>query len=126
MVKRVLIADDNRDVRKAIRGLLGRWPNLDICAETRDGREAVDAALALRPEFLILDLMMPGLNGVEVASILRKTLPGTKTIVFTMFGDNVGEKLASAAGIDIVLRKADGLSPLTHAIDDLLRQHSAA
>lgn len=120
MPKRVLIADDNKIVRRTIRTILGKWPDVEICAETEDGRKTVDAALALRPDLLILDVRMPELNGIEVASILRKTLPQTKTMLFTMYSEQVGKYLASAAGVTVILPKVDGLPAFVKAVDSLL------
>lgn len=122
MSKRVLIADDNKSVRKAIRSILNtKWPELEVCAETSDGRETVEAASALQPDLLILDFRMPELNGVEVASIIRKKLPRAKTLLFTMYSDHVGETLAAAAGVTMVLPKVDGVPGFTRALDSLLR-----
>ena len=120
MPKRVLIADDNKFVRRAIRTLLTKWPNVEVCAETDDGRKTVDTALALRPDLLILDVRMPQLNGIEVASILKKSLPEAKTILFTMYSDQIGTDLASAAGVTVVLPKLDGLPALVKALDSFL------
>jgi DNA-binding NarL/FixJ family response regulator len=116
---RVLIADDNETVRGLIRQFLEERTDVDVCAETGDGREAVDTALRLAPDLVILDVLMPKLNGIEVASILRKSLPAAKMILFTMYGEHV-RALASAAGVDIVLPKPDGLSPLKQAVESVL------
>lgn len=118
-MKRVLIADDSDTVRGVIRAFLDKCLNVEICAETSDGRETVEWALALRPDLIILDVLMPKLNGIEVASLLRKNLPGSKIILFTMYGEYV-QALASAAGVDIVLPKPDGLTPLMRAIESVL------
>jgi DNA-binding NarL/FixJ family response regulator len=121
MPKRVLIADDNKLVRKTLRTLLAKWPDVEICAETDDGRKTVDTALALRPDLLILDVRMPELNGIEVASILKKTLPFAKMMLFTMYSDQVGSKLASAAGVSVILPKIDGLPAFMRAVESLLQ-----
>ena len=120
MPKRVLIADDNKFVRRAICTLLTKWPDVEVCAETDDGRKTVDTALALRPDLLILDVRMPELNGIEVASILKKSLPEAKMILFTMYSDQIGTDLASAAGVTVVLPKLDGLPALVKALDSFL------
>lgn len=120
MSKRVLIADDNKVVRKTIRNLLMRWPEVEVCAETSDGRDTVNRALALRPDLLILDLRMPELNGIEVASILKRSLPSAKTMIFTMYSDHVGKDLAAVAGVNVVLPKVDGLPAFINAVDSLL------
>jgi len=69
---------------------------------------------------LILDVKMSGLNGVEVASVLRKNLPNAKTVLFTIYGRLIGEAMVAAVGADAVLAKADGLAPLAEAIQSLL------
>jgi DNA-binding NarL/FixJ family response regulator len=120
MPKRVLIADDNKIVRKMLKLVLAKMPNVQLCAETSDGRSAVDTARALRPDLLILDVRMPELNGVEVASILKKDLPEAKTLLFTMYGDLVGMKIAAVSGVDIVLPKVEGAAALVEAINHLV------
>jgi DNA-binding NarL/FixJ family response regulator len=118
-MKRVLIADDSDTVRGVIRAFLEERLDVAVCAETSDGRETVDWALALRPDLIILDVLMPQLNGIEVASLLKKNLPEAKIILFTMYGEYV-QTLASAAGVDVVLPKPDGLTPLMRAIESVL------
>src|SRR5215469_8329097 len=120
MSKRVLIADDSQIARTAIRSLLARWPDVEVCGETRNGREAVDTALSLRPDLVILDVRMPELNGIEAASVIKRSLPETKTLLFTMYADYVG-RVALAAGVDIILPKVNGLSSLIGAIEALLQ-----
>jgi len=121
MLKRVLIADDNKIVRRMLKLVLAKIPDVKVCAETADGRATIEAARELRPDVLILDVRMPELNGVEVASILKKELPHSKTLLFTMYSELVGRKLASATGVDIVLPKVDGAESLVKAIHHLVR-----
>jgi DNA-binding NarL/FixJ family response regulator len=117
---RVLIADDNKGVRKTLRWILKQWPNLEVCAETANGREAVDAARALRPDLLILDVRMPELNGIEVALILKDSLPEAKTILFTMYDDYVGRQIAATAGVQFILAKTEGFPGFKSAIESIL------
>lgn len=119
MITRILIADDSQIVRGIIRSFLERKPNIEICGETADGRQTIDAALILQPDVLILDVLMPEFNGIEVASILKKSLPNTKTILFTVYGDFI-KSLALAAGANVIVSKSDGLSPLLLALESLL------
>lgn len=118
---RVLLADDHEVVRSVIRAYFEKRKEFLICAEAEDGLTALKAARRLQPDLLILDVVMPGLNGIEVATVLKTELPAAKIILFTMFGDQVGENLASAAGIDIVLSKPDGLTVLMEAVDKLVQ-----
>ena len=117
---RVLIADDNKGMRGAIRWVLRQWPDLEVCAETANGREAVDAAYEQRPDLLILDVRMPELNGIEVASIVREGLPEARTILFTMYNDHIGRQLAAAAGVEVILPKVEGVAGFTKAIASIL------
>jgi DNA-binding NarL/FixJ family response regulator len=126
MLKRVLIADDNKVVRKMLKLVLAKVPGVTVCAETADGRSAVETALALRPDLLILDVRMPELNGIEVASIVSQNLPGAKTLLFTMYGDLVGPKLAACAGVDIVLPKVQGAAALIDAIKKMVQGDPAS
>ena len=104
-------------MRKAIRRFLDEQPAVEVCAVTVNGREAVDAALALRPDLLIIDAIMPELTGVEVAGVLRKSLPDSKFILFTMYGDAIGKSLAKYSGLDLVIPKTEGLKVLAEKIN---------
>jgi DNA-binding NarL/FixJ family response regulator len=119
---RVLVADDNASMRKIIRSFLEQLPYVEICAVATNGTEAVDAARAMEPDLLILDVVMPELSGVEVASVVKKTLPRAKVILFTMYGDAVGKTLAKSAGVDIVLAKTTGLAALSEKINSVLEE----
>jgi len=120
MTTRVLIADDNEIMRRLIRTFLEQVPGVEICAQTTNGIETVDTALALRPDLLVLDFMMPGLNGIEVAGVLKKSLPEAKSVLFTMYSDSLHERLAAAAGITTVLAKTGGISALTTAVRSMV------
>lgn len=95
-----------------------------VCGEAVNGREAVQRAMALKPDLVLLDLAMPELNGAEVASVLKGAMPDTRIILFTMYRENVGKYLSSAVGIDVVLSKPDGGTKLAAAIDTALEQIS--
>jgi DNA-binding NarL/FixJ family response regulator len=118
--KRVLIADDNETMRNAIRSFVEQQPDIEVCATNSDGAEAVEAALALRPDLVILDVQMPGLNGIEAASVVRRHLPSTKTVLFTIHADAIGKTLASTVDANAVLNKGDGLKYLAQTLQALL------
>jgi two-component system, NarL family, response regulator DesR len=71
MPKRVLIADDSEVVRRAVQPSVEERTGLEVCATTENGPQTIITALALRPDIVILDVLMPGMNGIEVASVLR-------------------------------------------------------
>src|SRR5256885_6695012 len=99
--KTVLIADDHESVRDAVRAVL-EHAGFNI-AEAVDGLEAVDKATQLKPDLLILDLRMPKLNGIEVASLVRRRLPNIPIVLFTMY--EPGPAVIAASGINSVIRK---------------------
>jgi DNA-binding NarL/FixJ family response regulator len=116
----VLVADDSASMRKIIRSFLEELPHVELCAVATNGTEAADAARTLEPDLLILDVVMPGLSGVEVATVVKKILPRAKVILFTMYEEKVGKTLAKSAGVDIVLAKTGGLSALSDKINAVI------
>src|SRR5262249_23489373 len=111
---------DSPVVRRVMRACLEERADIEVCAQTANGLETVNAALDLRPDLIILDVLMPGLNGIEVATILKKSLSDAKIILFTMFGDYIGTTVASTAGVNIILPKPEGLPALVKAVNSLL------
>ena len=81
---RILLADDHQIVREGFRALLEAEPDFEIVAETGDGLEAVRLAEHQKPHVLVVDLMMPGLNGLEVARQITQRLPRTHVVVLSM------------------------------------------
>ena len=78
---RILLADDHKIVRGGFRRLIESHPGWEVCAEASNGREAVELALALRPEVAVLDLTMPELNGLEATRMIREELPETEVLL---------------------------------------------
>jgi DNA-binding NarL/FixJ family response regulator len=126
MHKRVLIADDSSSVRDVIRTFLGGQEEIEICGEAVDGLEALEKAQRLKPDLILLDLVMPEINGAEVASILKHKMPNIRIILFTMYSESVGKYLTSAIGVDAVLSKPDGMSHIVDSIKSLFRDERRA
>ena len=80
---RVLLADDEELIRQALAALLGLEPDLQVVAQAADGRAAVDAALAHRPDVAVVDLQMPALDGLEVTAELTGLLPSCAVVILT-------------------------------------------
>jgi DNA-binding NarL/FixJ family response regulator len=80
---RILIADDNDIVRRGVIELLCSEPDWEVCGEARNGLEALQKARELMPDLTLLDISMPGINGLEVARRLRAEVPHTKIIIVT-------------------------------------------
>ena len=120
MSKSVLIVDDSAVVRKVMHQFFERLADWEVGGEAADGAEAIQKAMELRPELILLDVSMPRLNGIETASILKKMMPDSHIIVFTMFDDALGSRLTSAVGVDLIVPKAAGLTGLMKAVQHLM------
>ncbi len=84
---RVLIADDHRLFRAGIRSLLQRLDGIEVVAEAGDGREAIRLVEAHRPDVVLLDILMPGLNGLDAAARIAGAFPRTRVIMLSMNAD---------------------------------------
>src|SRR4051812_18094200 len=111
-------------MRAAVRRVLDDLPKIEVCGVASDGSEAIEMAFTLKPDLLIVDLVMPGLSGVEVIGVLKKKLPTAKFILFTMYEDQLGKSLTPSAGVDAVVAKSRGLSGLTEKIEAVIAQMS--
>jgi len=120
VTKQILIADDSGTIRRILKEFLEGRRGVEVCGEAANGYEAIEKAKLLRPDLVLLDLAMPVMNGVEAASVLKKLLPNTFIIVFTMYSENIGRSLTTAAGVDLVLSKPDGMRALADAVESLV------
>lgn len=80
----ILLADDHPVVRRGLRGVLEDEPDFTIIGEAGDGLEVIRMVEQLRPDVLVLDLMMPGLGGLDALPIVRQRAPGTRVVIFSM------------------------------------------
>jgi len=112
----VFIVDDDPTIRMIIRTFLEQTTPFKVCGESGDGVTAIEKAPELKPDVVLLDLVMPRLNGVQTASVLKRLLPEIKIILFTFFDDIPGNTLATAAGVDAILSKSDGLKGIAETL----------
>jgi CheY-like chemotaxis protein len=119
----ILIADPEERTRLIVRTALESG-GFSVCGEALDGYDAVDKATELSPDVIILDLRMPMLNGIEVASVLRQRLPKSKVVLVSTY--NVGESLVGVWGISAVVAKTDGPAKLVDCIRRLTRVPATA
>jgi len=80
---RILIVDDNQAVRRGVAGILSRQGPWQVCGEAADGTEALQKAQDLRPDLVLLDMSMPGMDGMQVTRLLHQTLPEVKVLIMT-------------------------------------------
>ena len=118
--KRVLLVDDNSVVRSFVRQLFELQPDFEISGEAENGRDAVEKAQKLKPDLIILDLIMPVMTGLDAAPLLKQLLPDTLIILFTQQEGSEVERLARAAGIDAVVSKSEAASKLIFNAQALL------
>ncbi len=113
---KVLIADDHTIVRAGLTALLGTEKDIEVVGEVKNGAEAVSNAVELHPDVVIMDLMMPKMDGVEATKELLRKAPSVKTILLTTYGTSDGIAHALRAGArGAVLKNADN-SELAKAI----------
>jgi DNA-binding NarL/FixJ family response regulator len=112
----ILIADDHQVVIGGIRSMLGELPEFEVVGEALNGREAVKLAKTLNPDIVIMDISMPGLNGIDATLQLKKRQPGIKVVVFTMYSDKEYIINLIRAGVSAYVRKEDPLSDLILAL----------
>lgn len=113
---RILIADDHAIVREGLRALLATEPDLDLVAEATDGLQAVTKARALKPDVILLDLMMPRMDGVEAITEIKKDWQDARIIVLTSFSDDEKVFAAIRNGALGYLLKDSTPQDLLHAI----------
>ncbi len=120
MTTRVLLADDHPMVRQGVRFLLAR-EGYEVVAEARDGHEALSQARATRPDVAILDLAMPGMNGLDAAYEMKQASPETKIVILTQHVEQQYILKALRAGIHAYVLKTQAASDLIQAIRDVSR-----
>ncbi|KOX13664.1 LuxR family transcriptional regulator [Saccharothrix sp. NRRL B-16348] len=118
-----MLADDEELIRVAVAALLGLEPDIEVVAQAGDGREAVRAALAHRPDVAVVDLQMPGLDGFEVTASLASALPACAVVILTGRGKPPHLQRALSAGAKGFLPKG---SPGGTLADVVRRVHGGA
>lgn len=112
----LLLADDHQILRESLRLLLEAQPDFHIVAETGDGLEAAALVEKHRPDVLLVDMMMPGLTGLEVARRTKRLFPATKVIVLSMYDAENYVVEALAAGAEGYVLKQSSAQELVSAI----------
>lgn len=116
---RILIADDHAMVRGGVRNVIEKHSGWSVCGEAADGRSALEAAQQLAPDIAIVDIALPGMNGLSLTLRLRETCPDLKTLLFSMIDDDETVAGGMAAGARGYLLKSDDGHRLEEAITAL-------
>jgi DNA-binding NarL/FixJ family response regulator len=95
---RILIADDHALVREGLRAVLGSEPDMEVVGEAATGKEVLERAAELRPDVILMDIQMPGINGIEASRRILDASPKVGVVVLTMFEDDESVFSAMRAG----------------------------
>jgi DNA-binding NarL/FixJ family response regulator len=121
---RVLAADDQRVVREGLALVLGLLPGVEVVGTAADGDEAIELARDLRPDVILMDLRMPGRDGVAAIRVLRERFPQIKVIVLTTYADDRSVVEALRAGARGYLTKDAGGAEISRALREVLEDRS--
>ena len=121
---RILIADDHAMVREGLRKVIEEQPGWVVCGEAANGREAVAKTRELKPDVLVLDIVMPELNGLEVTRQVRAAWPQTEVLILTMHESEQLARAVLAAGAHGFVLKSDPGTTLVTAVEHLSRHRS--
>jgi DNA-binding NarL/FixJ family response regulator len=113
---RALIADDSDLYTEALLLTLALEPGIEVVGRARDGTEAVELALSLRPDVVLMDLDMPGVDGVEATKAVLHGLPATRVVMVTASADESDRLRAEEAGVAAYVRKGGFAGELFDAI----------
>ncbi|MFJ3393524.1 response regulator transcription factor [Leifsonia aquatica] len=113
---RVIVADDQAIIRDGLVTVLGLLPDIEVVGEAADGEQAVALAVAQRPDVALMDLRMPGVDGVAATERIARDAPGTAVLVLTTYADDESILSALRAGARGYLTKDAGRAELAAAV----------
>lgn len=116
-MKRILLVDDHDVVRKGIKAVLSENPEWTVCAEAADGRDAIAIALAEKPDIVVMDINMPGLNGLEATKQILAQQPRTQVLILSAYdSENLIRQMLTSGARGYVL-KSDISDDLVKAVE---------
>ena len=121
---RILLADDHRLVRQGFRLILQSQSDMEVVGETGNGREAVEKAVTLRPDVVVMDVTMPELNGIEATRRIRASAPASHVLALSVHRDGVYVREIVRAGADGYILKESADTELLTAVRAVAEGHS--
>jgi DNA-binding NarL/FixJ family response regulator len=115
----ILIVDDAEEVRRDLRTVLQLAPDLQVLGEAVNGVEAVSMAEELKPDIVLMDLRLPGLDGFEASEQIKRRGLAKGIIMLTIYGEPENRNRAASVGIDLFLEKGVGIATLVSAIQQV-------
>ncbi|BCJ37189.1 DNA-binding response regulator [Actinocatenispora thailandica] len=122
--RRIVIADDQRIIRDSLETILGAMDDVDVVGTAQDGAEAVELVERHSADLVLMDLRMPGMDGVEATRTLRQRRPDTAVVVLTTYVDDESVTAALAAGATGYLTKNATVADIRRALDAAGSGHS--
>lgn len=123
MQARILLADDHNLVRQGFKAIISQKKDYQIIGEAENGREAIDKSLRLMPEIVIMDILMPHVNGILATEEIKRHLENTKIIILSMYKEKQYVLNAFVAGAMGYLLKDAAVDELLESIDSVLHGH---
>ena len=121
---RILLADDHRLVRQGFRLILQTQDDMEVVGESGDGRDAVEKAAALHPDVVLMDITMPGLNGIEATRRIREVAPQSHVLALSVHRDGVYVREIVRAGAEGYILKESADTELLSAVRAVAEGHS--
>ena len=122
---RILVVDDHAAMRRIICKLLGLHPGWTICGEAANGFEAIEKANDLAPDFILMDLTMPGMDGAAASKIIRSQKPQTDIILVSQNDSAVIDRVAQQIGAAASVAKASLARDLLPTIERVASEHTS-
>jgi len=120
---RIILADDHKIMREGLRALLEKQQDMEVVAEAKNGREAIEFAQDLKPDVVLMDVLMPDLNGIDATRQIINLLPGVKIIALSMHSDRRFVARILWEGAAGYILKDSAFRELVYAIRYVLKSH---
>lgn len=121
---RILLADDHAVVRRGLRALLEAHEEFEVCAEASNGRQAVELALEHKPDVAVLDISLTIVNGIEATRQIRREMPATEVMIFTLRENENEIRDVLHAGARGYVLKSEADEQIVRAVETLARHHA--
>jgi DNA-binding NarL/FixJ family response regulator len=121
---RCLLVDDYESVRMGVAAILSSRPNIEVCGEASNGKEAIEKARELQPDLIIMDVTMPVLDGINSAKEIRTFLPEVPILFFSMHDGVYLVHEARLAGVQGFVNKTEARAMLLDAVDALVNKQT--
>jgi PAS domain S-box-containing protein len=122
---RVLIVDDHEATRRGLRSLLSSRSDWEVCGEAEDGIEAVEKAIALRPDVVLMDISMPRMNGLDATRVIRRDLPASKVVIVSQNDPAIVRRQALGVNAAGCVSKSDLSRELISTLDKLVQKRKS-